>query len=38
MRWEARPALRTVEFFERVTAAGPRDGFLEEFAEEIRFT
>src|SRR4051812_35598949 len=42
VRWEVRPALRTAEFFERLYAAdfGPAgfEGFLAEFAEEIRFT
>jgi hypothetical protein len=31
------PALRAGEFFERLYG-GAGDGFLEEFAEEIRFT
>jgi len=38
MRWEVRPALRTAEFFERLYGGGAGDGFLDEFAEEIRFT
>ena len=38
MRWELRPALRTAEFFERLYGGGAGDGFLDEFAEEIRFT
>ena len=38
LRWEVRPALRTAEFFERLYGDGGAEGFLEEFAEEIRFT
>ena len=38
MRWEVRPALRTAEFFERLYGGAADDGFLEQFAEEIRFT
>jgi quercetin dioxygenase-like cupin family protein len=46
MKWEARPALRLVEFFERIHGATPEgpptaenyQEFLEDFSEEIRFT
>jgi len=36
MRWEVRPALRTAEFFERLYGGQAAEGFLEEFAPEIR--
>jgi hypothetical protein len=32
------PAVRRGEFFERLCGGGAGDGFLQEFAEEIRFT
>jgi quercetin dioxygenase-like cupin family protein len=46
IRWEVRPALRTAEFFERLHGDGPDSmraapsiaEFLEEFADEVRFT
>ena len=46
VRWEVRPALRTAEFFERLYGDGPDSAreassiadFLDEFADEIRFT
>jgi quercetin dioxygenase-like cupin family protein len=46
LRWEVRPALRTAEFFERLYGDGPDSAreassiadFLDEFADEIRFT
>jgi mannose-6-phosphate isomerase-like protein (cupin superfamily) len=46
VRWEVRPALRTAEFFERLHGDGPDSmraapsiaEFLEEFADEVRFT
>jgi quercetin dioxygenase-like cupin family protein len=38
MHWEIRPALRTAELFERLYAGQAGEGFLEEFADEIRLT
>jgi quercetin dioxygenase-like cupin family protein len=38
MHWEIRPALRTAEFFERLYGGQAGEGFLEEFADEIRLT
>jgi mannose-6-phosphate isomerase-like protein (cupin superfamily) len=38
VRWEVRPALRTAEFFQTLYSGNAGETFLQDFADEIRFT